>query len=232
MNHTEAIEMMLKNLDSWRHLPKYQLERRADLFFGLFINSIVASHLNIDLQEIVIPEFPYKNTEDRYTTVNFDYVLFSKDTKTVYLLELKTDAGSVDDDQLAYLTAAKAVEFNSILSGIVAVSNKSKHNAKYGCLLKLLADLKVVSKDQESQEHSQKYSVNNTIEHIQILYLSPQLSGKSHEKVLAVVGSEDNIISFTRAAELLEKTGAAVECHFASYLRRWDATAAGSLCNE
>jgi len=61
MNHTEALEQMLKNLDQWRHLPKYQLERRADLFFGLFIRTILEARFG-RLHKLVIPEFPYKMT--------------------------------------------------------------------------------------------------------------------------------------------------------------------------
>lgn len=34
MNKTETIFNLM---DSWRRLPSYQLERRADLFFALYI---------------------------------------------------------------------------------------------------------------------------------------------------------------------------------------------------
>ena len=32
---------VLELLDRWRHLPSYQLERRADVFFALYLPGIV-----------------------------------------------------------------------------------------------------------------------------------------------------------------------------------------------
>lgn len=232
MNYTKAVEKMLENLDDWRHLPKYQLERRADLFFGLFVRDVVASHLNIELNEIIIPEFPYKNNVSRYTTVNFDYVLFSKETKTAYILELKTDSGSVDDEQLAYLKLAKDTEtgLNAIVSDIIDVADNSRHDSKYGCLLNKFKELQLVEKDAATG----KFKMNPNNFSIEILYLSPQLSEKSRSKVLDVVGNdkEAHIISFNKAADILEITGGAVECHFAAYLRRWNDIKAGDICHE
>lgn len=217
MNHTEAIEKMLNNLDDWRHLPKYQMERRADLFFGLFISQIVAGHTGKRIHSIVVPEFPFrhnKNNTDTNHTVNFDYVLFSEDGKFVYILELKTDANSVDDDQLKYLNKASESGFVQIKEGIEKVKLKTKHDMKYDCLFSLLEKVQVDSPE--------------TV----LLYLSPSLDNAKRDKVLKIVKNEDNIITFAMAADLLEKTGGAVECHFATFLRRWNDVMAGSIYSE
>ncbi|NMC75086.1 MAG: hypothetical protein GYA56_12150 [Geobacteraceae bacterium] len=228
MNYTEAVESILKNLDTWRHLPKYQLERRADMFFGLFVRDIVALHLNVALHRTVIPEFPFKNIRDRNTTVNFDYVLFSEDLRTAYILELKTDAGSVDDEQLGYLAQARGTKFSALLTGICDVAGKSSQDSKYRYLFRTLECLKLIN--------SGRNMGDCTIEDVAILFLSPRLDGKSYDKVRKILdpcGNDDkNIISFGEAADLLDRKGGEMECHFAAYLRKWERYPAGSVSYE
>ena len=48
-------------LDTWRHFPKYQLERRADLYFALFLPDILESHYGVKFNREVIPEFPLRH---------------------------------------------------------------------------------------------------------------------------------------------------------------------------
>jgi len=55
------IASLFNRLDAWRHLPAYQLERRADIFFGLFLPDALNHHLRsrgISINPRVIPEFP------------------------------------------------------------------------------------------------------------------------------------------------------------------------------
>jgi len=218
MNHTEAVEQMLQNLDTWRHLPKYQLERRADMFFGLFVRQIVSEYSGDPIHPIIIPEFPFKHKKTTNHTVNFDYVLFSEKGTCVYILELKTDANSVDHDQLENLKDASQVQFAELLEGIRDVQKNTKQDKKYACLFDLLEKVKIESPK------------------IELLYLSPRLDDAKRDVVLKVVKKEesehDNIIDFQMAAEILEKTGGAVECHFAAYLRRWNDVKAGSISND
>lgn len=52
-------------LDRWRHLPDYQLERRADIFFALFLPEVLRAHFakqnrSIEINPVLIPEFPIK----------------------------------------------------------------------------------------------------------------------------------------------------------------------------
>ncbi len=211
MNHTEAIEKMLVNLDTWRHLPKYQLERRADLFFGLFVRQLIAEHTGDRISPVVIPEFPFKLYDGTNHTVNFDYVLFSEDGRRVYILELKTDANSVDGDQLAYLKKAADKGFEEVVSGIAEVRSKTGHKGKYDYLFSLLDQIKF--KEPE----------------IILLYLTPKLPPKKEQEL-----QENNfeLIYFDEAAAILEKTGGSVECLFAVYLRRWNIVRAGRSNHE
>jgi hypothetical protein len=53
----EYINTVFDNLDSWRRLPAYQLERRADAFFSAYLPEILQSRFGSPPQTI-IPEFP------------------------------------------------------------------------------------------------------------------------------------------------------------------------------
>jgi hypothetical protein len=64
------IEKIFSNLDIWRKLPKYQLERRLDIFFTIYLKEIVEvfykeilNEKDIKLSEVIIPEFPLKKDE-------------------------------------------------------------------------------------------------------------------------------------------------------------------------
>ncbi len=78
------IEQIFKNLESWRKLPKYQLERRLDIFFSIYLKEIVEvfykeilNEKDIKLSEVIIPEFPLKKDGSNNST-NVDYVMFCK----------------------------------------------------------------------------------------------------------------------------------------------------------
>jgi hypothetical protein len=60
MNKTIDIENVFDRLDAWRHLPAYQLERRADIFFSRYLIGVLSEITGDDLEEEIIPEFPIK----------------------------------------------------------------------------------------------------------------------------------------------------------------------------
>jgi hypothetical protein len=41
------ISKLFHLLDNWRNLPSYQLERRADIFFALYLDKIIKSDIVI-----------------------------------------------------------------------------------------------------------------------------------------------------------------------------------------
>ncbi|HPD48392.1 MAG TPA: hypothetical protein P5279_17685 [Anaerohalosphaeraceae bacterium] len=57
---TQLISQLFDRMDAWRHLPNYQLERRADLFFSLYLPSVLESKFGVPVSPIVIPEFPVR----------------------------------------------------------------------------------------------------------------------------------------------------------------------------
>ena len=62
INKLPTIERVFDLLDAWRHLPAYQLERRADIFFALFLPEVLEKHFNIALNPILVPEFPIRKS--------------------------------------------------------------------------------------------------------------------------------------------------------------------------
>ena len=48
---------LFDRLDVWRHFPNYQLERRADIFFALYLPEVLESTLEIAINPLLAPEF-------------------------------------------------------------------------------------------------------------------------------------------------------------------------------
>ena len=53
------IDQLFDNLDAWRHLPSYQLERRADAFFSIYLARILETKYGEEIEGL-IPEFPVR----------------------------------------------------------------------------------------------------------------------------------------------------------------------------
>jgi hypothetical protein len=79
------IEQLFDLLDHWRHLPAYQLERRADILFALYLPEFLSERLGIPIRAEMIPEFPvrlgtiYPETVDNNSSCKIDYLAFSVD---------------------------------------------------------------------------------------------------------------------------------------------------------
>ena len=81
MNDIEKIFDLLKK---WYKFPKYQLERRVDIFFALYLPDILKKKRKnyvIDEEkkyDYIIPEFPLRK-KDSYASNNADYAVFCKE---------------------------------------------------------------------------------------------------------------------------------------------------------
>jgi hypothetical protein len=119
MTHINAI---FANMDVWRNLPAYQLERRADIFFSIYLPEILSHKFGVKI-EGVIPEFPIRvGTIHEKIAINksfkVDYLAKANDSKTIIFVELKTDEGSRRDKQDWYLERAKQVGMAELLAGL------------------------------------------------------------------------------------------------------------------
>ena len=138
-------------LDTWRHLPAYQLERLAGVFFALFLPEVLEGVLSKGNRELkikrpLIPEFPI--WEDEYCRVarpdmdnhnlskvarKVDYFALSQGRPgSAFLIELKTDMKSVDPAQEQFLDCvAKNRTVVDLVERIVRVLQPKKHKRKY-----------------------------------------------------------------------------------------------------
>jgi len=160
------INEVLKQLDEWRHLPTYQLERRADIFIGLCLPDIICDNFNkseefrenplVPSELTVIPEFPLHkrecgingggNSKDKKSrhSVKVDFAVFSKKQHHIFLVELKTDNASIECKQLENMNRATS---EKIFNGVIkcATGKKSGNDCrKYGHLIFKLLELGVI----------------------------------------------------------------------------------------
>jgi hypothetical protein len=200
-------------LDTWRHFPKYQLERRADLYFALFLPDILESHYGVKFNREVIPEFPLRHATlgtnqgrtGQNQSVNVDYATFTLEGQRVVFVELKTDANSRRTRQDVYLEKATGLEFRTLVDGIPLIREASTQPKKYDVLLDRLSGL----------------GVNEIAHKPEVVYIQPRCDKSAGDK------SHGDCICFGRVAESVKTKGPIGE-RFARSLEEWASVTAGS----
>ena len=238
-------------LNSWRHLPSYSLEPRVTPYFAVFLRKILCSRFG-RIHETLIPKFPLHihtmcDEKERKKlnlpnglghSYNVDYVAFSEDKKTVYLVELKTDMNSKSDTQTKYLGRARDKEFLSLVEGIKDIAPRSKQKQKYVHLLHLLAaDPKLALLSSQGMNHVHERSFpdvkrgyKKAISDMEVsseyfsttvaVFIQPRLDEKDH-------ANDENgfeYFYFDEIADTVEGKGEVGDL-FATYLRRWKSDA-------
>lgn len=141
----DSLRQMLLQLDQWRHLPSYQLERRVDVLFGLLLPKILQGQgiVPVGSKVLVIPEFPlhkYRlNLSEREGnwSVNVDFAVFceSEDNRALMLVELKADDASMRDEQFRNMCKAKNAGAGEVLPGVIDAARTSAEARKYAQLI-------------------------------------------------------------------------------------------------
>ena len=150
-----TIERVFDLLDEWRHLPDYQLERRADVFFALFLPEVLEKVLSkgnsqVNIKRPLIPEFPIrtdkkdKNGKKYKFSKKVDYFALSRDRERAFLIELKTDMKSIDEGQINFIKSTAQKEIAEIIWDVLAIFQTTKERAKYVHLLANLSQLSLV----------------------------------------------------------------------------------------
>jgi len=167
------IKKLFERMDDWRHLPSYQLERRADLFFSLYLKDILNKKLGFSVKDELIPEFPvrkgliyekYQNDiKNKNRSYKIDYVAFSEDLKKAILVELKTEKKSINPKQNDYLEVSREKGFPFLLKGIIELFNHPKSSKKkYLSLLKQLELLGQVKIEPELKKMTTSEAIKHT----------------------------------------------------------------------
>ncbi|MFW9792746.1 MAG: hypothetical protein ACFFEE_00465 [Candidatus Thorarchaeota archaeon] len=228
------IEKIFERMDKWRNLPKYALERRADIFFGVYLKTALEEKYSIKIGEEIIPEFPLRkatlnpNIKNNQSSVNVDFLAFSEDYQTAFLIELKTDISSRREVQDDYLKAVKDVGFTELIHGLVEIFRASKIKRKYFHLFKMLEDAGII--ELPSQFKSKVYSksmsgvmavleqmkIIKPVEQIKVVYIQP-------------TGEADNVINFTEFSHLIGEIDDPITQRFVQSLKTWSRIKAGDL---
>ena len=140
---------VFERLNNWRHLPAYQLERRADIFISFYLKDALEKipELDLHLDGIFIPEFPIrggtigavnkKGELQKNSSAKVDYLFVDKTRDQPVFVELKTDDDSISPEQLKYLNQVKQTEFGNLTKGVLQIfqSTQKPFRNKYKHLL-------------------------------------------------------------------------------------------------
>jgi hypothetical protein len=204
----DKITELFNLLDKWRYFPAYQLERRADIFFVLYLKQIFDSKYDV-LIDYIIPEFPLRIGEiiDKEVNESFkiDYLCVSQVHQKVYLVELKTDTLSRRSKQDWYLGKAREINTAGLVNGLIKIYQATNQKHKYMNLLREVEQIGWVKIDQPQ--------IINTCKpyDIQILYIQPE----KHPDDTVEVITFDDIIS------IIKTNPDDVSSRFIQSLERW-----------
>ena len=228
------LTQLFANLDRWRHLPAYQLERRADIFFSLYLKEVVEEFAETALTETIIPELPVKRDliwpeKKSSQSVKVDYVLFAKDRSKVFFVELKTDVGSRRAAQDEYLLRSQEVGFQRILEGLKRIILATTAHQKYHHLLYVLAHEGCLALTEDLADFTfprPRRGLKKRLEEI-VVTVAPEEFEVEVIFVQPIGTDSDNFIDFHTFARAVDRHDDEVSKLFAKHLRRW-VTAAGS----
>lgn len=225
------IDQLFDRMDAWRHFPNYQLERRADLVFSLYLHQVLRSKTGLDINELFVPEFPVR-IGTIYPDIpidksyKIDYVSISRNGDKAFLVELKTEGESRRESQDKYLVASKDAGMTALLEGVLQIFRTTQAKRKYYCLLVLLAAMGLLKIPAELKnimqrkslkcvnEASRAVQITSKVSHCEILYIQPEGNGKQ-------------VISFAEFANEIEQNDDPFAKRFSQSLREWAEVKAG-----
>ncbi len=227
----KQIETVFDHLDAWRHLPSYQLERRADIFFSLYLPEALERKLGCPMYPDVLPEFPLRigtldpvNSNLRLDNRSYkaDYLAFSNSFDKAVLVELKTDELSRKLKQDEYLLKAREVGLTKLLEGVRELFKKTKSTMKYLHLIEQLGKMGLLripfcpTDCEKIKDSACEIEIVSRATTLDVLYIQPNADS-----------DESNMINFHDFAEIVRKHDDPLSRRFAGSLKEWATKAAG-----
>ena len=212
-------------LNRWRHLPGYQLERRTDVLFALFLPEVL-KYSGIEIKYPLIPEFPIDKNKEDGRHKQADYFALSESRRKGILIELKTDVASIRIEQLETLLGVASRGSQDLIKDVICLA-QNKNNSrltrgKYAHLLHDLSELNLVELLAAgwvcTKEHSE----------LDVIYILPKRPrpGKVND---FIIENCVRTIYFDEFADAVDGGGEGeVRRLFTCYLREWAANDAGS----
>jgi hypothetical protein len=234
----DSIAAVFDRMDAWRHLPKYQLERRSDLFFSLYLPEVLEATLGFPVDHRVAPEFPVRKStihphlqgDDCF---NIDYLTLSATGSESVFVELKTDQASRRVQQDDYLLKAQQVGLPALLEGICTIfrATTRPYRPKWFALMlhleemgllqipATLHDIMACESHRGATDASKFIVITAPSARPHIVYVQP----------LAAAEAGDNVvISFEEYAEVVARHEDPLSQRFASSLLEWASVKAGA----
>ncbi len=156
----DRLSAYFDRLDAWRHLPAYALERRSDALFGLYLPEVLVAEALVSPAPtplpVVIPEFPVsKMLLGRHAasraSINVDFLAISVPDRRAYLVELKTDVGSLRDEQDEAMGIAHSLGLEALVRGVLDIFTFTSLTKKYGHLLVALHEAGLLHMTEEAR---------------------------------------------------------------------------------
>lgn len=243
-----AIERAFLLLDRWRHLPAYQLEPRAGVFFALFLPEVLGKHLSkngrsIEIDDMLVPEFPIKKRGNNQST-KVDFLALSKSRELALLVELKTDMASKlspegkKQQSLLVNTAKDGIEV--LVENSIEILKRHpivrQTRQKYVHLLYCLEQLGLVSCEERLYKIAFEEDQHGIYDILRTVRSSPWVcSTKPKLEVLYVQPKRSDsdctcVVDFDTFAGIVEngQGGQDIRRLFVRYLRTWASKRAGS----
>lgn len=157
-------------LTDWRTLPAYQLERRADIFFALYLDDLLkhCGYFASDERLTIIPEFPAKHA-DSHQSDRIDYMVHSE-RKIIYV-ELKTDNHSIRSEQAEYLHNIQQKDLKEVFGNIIAIYHATAARTKYRKLIEKLD--RWIEYNEVENRYTLRYDNIAQVESVEVVYILP-----------------------------------------------------------
>jgi hypothetical protein len=223
----DPLDTVFRHLDRWRHFPAYQLERRADIFFSVYLKEVVEDLTGVALEDEIIPELPIKH-ERNCQSDKIDYALFAKDRSQVFFVELKTDAASRNEGQDAYLARAKGAGFRRIVEGIHAILASTAEHQKYHHLAVALGRLGYLRLPADLEDYTHPRPRTGLASRLRSIEVAPVDSRVELLYVQPEATDGDRCIDFARFAECVGRHADPFSKRFAEHLQKWTSIAGSS----
>jgi len=225
MNMSDMCKEIFSLLNAWANYPNYQLERRADIFFALYLPEIMKAEC-IGERELehtyIFPEFPLMAGDPPKTRKPkcVDYAVFGKEV--LYLIELKTTMDyikNIKSEDIKYLTLAqKTIKQNEGMQKLIGnIEDMMKHSTQRNKYEDLLARFN----DTEISKRTNRYK---EIRIIYILPIDPNNEGFKHKKAHIHNTFKDNRItpvSFEKVMDELPVSHDMLARNFKDSLNEW-----------
>lgn len=207
-----GIERVFDQLDRWRFLPDYQLERRADLYFSLYLPELLEAVLGVPIRQDLVPEFPIKQLDSNRSD-KVDYLAATADGTKLVFVELKTDCNSTRTKQFEYLCRGAQKTQAELFDDLSTIRTASKARPKYDALIAA------------TQAMGRPESCAKLIgENHPVVLISPRADFKDRDEAIALfetAGVPFHVVTFERFRETVLKHHDPLSLRFADSLDHW-----------